>query len=451
MHIEINACSFGGGSVITEYQSNMSNFISDAESMISSFKAVSSSTYALNGGVGELQSAVSDISSRVQAEIQKRDEAIAIQKKSNDFLNLAVRVDNQVSSIVNKNKEEFYSVNPWLKPAVSDDEEVSWYEQAWNWLCSAGDAVTEATKTAWNWVSDTATKALNSIVEFYQEHKKVIDTVLIVVGAVAAIVAVVVTGGVALVPLLGALGVSTATAVAISTTVAVAAVVSTAAGSVLNLIDVWCEIDNPIFNTFQKALNIISTVTNLTYSIGSIYNSIKGVTAQEYIATHQTYDNVSQLSKSQIKALTKYTGSDYSNINKSLRGLDTATPENAKTIETMKSVLDKASLPENMTLYRGTSTKALGDLQNLAPEDLIGKIFVEQGFMSTSMSNTVSNAFSGNMHITIEAAKGAHALDISSISYYASESEVLFSAGQEMLITSAERIKGILHITVMIL
>lgn len=451
MHIEINAGGLGGGIAIAEYQSNMSSFISDAESMISSFKAVSSSTYALNGGVGTLQSAVNDISSRVQVEVQKKNDAVAIQKKSNDFLDLAIRVDNQVSTIVNKNKEEFYRVNPWLRPATSVDDEVPWYEQAWNWLCGAGEAITDGAKQVWNWVSDTAVKAWNGIVEFYQEHKKIIDTILIVVGAVAAIAAVIVTGGVALVPLLGALGVSMATAIAISTAVAVVAVVSTAAGSVLNLIDVWCEIDNPIFNTFQKALNIISTVTNLAYSIGSIYNSIKGVTAQEYIAAHQTYDNVSQLSKGQVDALTKYTGSDYSNINDSLRGLDTASPENAKTIETMKTVLDNSSLLEDMTLYRGTTTKALGDLQNLAPEELIGKSFVEQGFMSTSTSSTVSNAFSGNMHITIEAAKGAHALDISSISYFASESEVLFSAGQEMLITSAEMIKGVLHITVMIL
>ena len=378
MHIEINAGGLGGGVAIAEYQSNMSSFISDAESMISSFKAVSSSTYALNGGVGTLQSAVNDISSRVQVEVQKKNDAVAIQKKSNDFLDLAIRVDNQVSTIVNKNKEEFYRVNPWLRPATSVDDEVPWYEQAWNWLCGAGEAITDGAKQVWNWVSDTAVKAWNGIVEFYQEHKKIIDTILIVVGAVAAIAAVIVTGGVALVPLLGALGVSTATAIAISTAVAVVAVVSTAAGSVLNLIDVWCEIDNPIFNTFQKALNIISTVTNLAYSIGSIYNSIKGVTAQEYIAAHQTYDNVSQLSKGQVDAFTKYTGSDYSNINDSLRGLDTASPENAKTIETMKTVLDNSSLPEDMTLYRGTTTKALGDLQNLAPEDLIGKSFVEQ-------------------------------------------------------------------------
>ena len=450
MHIEINAGGLGGGIAIAEYQSNMSSFISSVESMISSFKAVSSSTYSLNGGVGTLQSAVSDISSRVQAEIQKKNDAATIQQKINDFIDLSIRVDNQVSTIVNKNKNEFYRVNSLLKPTTSVDEEAPWYEQAWEWLCGAGESVIDGAKQAWNWVSDTAVKAWNGIVEFYQEHKKIIDTILIVVGAVAAIATVIVTGGVALVPLLGALGVSTATAITISTAVAVVAVVSSATGSILNLIDIWFDIDNVIFNTFQKALNIISTVTNLTYSIGNIYNSIKGVTAQEYIAAHQTYNDVSQLSKSQVDALTKYTGSEYSNINDSLRGLDTASPENAKTIETIKTVLDNSSLPEDMTLYRGTITKALGNLQNLSPEELIGKSFVEQGFMSTSTSSMVSHAFSGNMHMTIEAAKGVRALDISSISNFTLESEVLFGAGQEMVITSAEMIKGVLHITVMI-
>lgn len=53
MHIEINAGGLGGSIAIAEYQSNMSSFISDAESMISSFKAISSSAYALNGGINK--------------------------------------------------------------------------------------------------------------------------------------------------------------------------------------------------------------------------------------------------------------------------------------------------------------------------------------------------------------------------------------------------------------
>ena len=70
--------------------------------------------------------------------------------------------------------------------------------------------------------------------------------------------------------------------------------------------------------------------------------------------------------------------------------------------------------------------------------------------MSTSTDSTVaSKTFNGNMQITIEASKGAHAMDISSISQYKSEAEILFDAGQELLITSAKYKDGILYITVL--
>ncbi len=164
----------------------------------------------------------------------------------------------------------------------------------------------------------------------------------------------------------------------------------------------------------------------------------------------KTFRNVSELSNEQIEALIKYTGDDYVNINNSLRGLDTLSPENQATVEAMKSALDNSALPQDMTLYRGTSTEALGSLQNLSVDELVGKTFTEQGFMSTSTSNVIAEGFSGNMKMTIEASKGAQALDISSISQYTTEAEVLFNAGQEMLITSAEVSDGILNITVII-
>lgn len=160
------------------------------------------------------------------------------------------------------------------------------------------------------------------------------------------------------------------------------------------------------------------------------------------------YENVGDLSDTQIDALKKYTGDDYRNINNSLRGMEEAAPENRVTIKEIKSALDHAALPEDMTLYRGTSTDALGDLKNLQPEDMVGQTFTEQGFMSTSTNSAVAGeTFKGNMQITIEVSKGAHAMDISSISKYKSEGEILFNAGQELLITSAEYKDGILYIT----
>lgn len=171
-------------------------------------------------------------------------------------------------------------------------------------------------------------------------------------------------------------------------------------------------------------------------------NALKG--------SSKTIQNISDLSNEQIEALTKYTGDDYININNSLRGMETLTPENQATAEAIKSALDNSALSQDMTLYRGTSTETLGALQDLSVDELVGKTFTEQGFMSTSTNSAVAEGFSGNMQMTIEAAEGAQALNISSISQYATEEEVLFNAGQEMLITSAEVENSILHITVII-
>lgn len=447
MHIEINAGGLGAGMAVAEYQVNMVDFISDVDSVISSFKAVTGAAYDLSGGVGSLQGAVDDISGRIQQETQKKEAAETVRNKSNEFLDLAIRVDKQVASLVNQNKEEFYQTNPWLRP-VTEVDDTPWYEDAWNWLCGVAETVAEGVKDAWEWVKDTAKKAWDGLVAFYNEHKKIIDTILIVVGAIGAIVAVVATGGAALVPLLGALGVSASAAAAISTAVAVVAVVSTIASSALNVIDIWAEIDNPTFNAWQNGLNFVSAVSNLTYSIGTIYNSIKHIDPTDCITSKQTYTDVDQLSQKQVNAITDYSGNDcYNNINDSLRGLDTPTAKNADTINTMHNTLSNSSLADDMTLYRGTGRSELGDLKNLAPDDLIGKSYVQDSFMSVSSDPGVAKAFAKDVYVTVKAPAGSHGLDISGISRCPWEKEILFDFGQELLIVDAEEIKGILYIT----
>ncbi len=160
--------------------------------------------------------------------------------------------------------------------------------------------------------------------------------------------------------------------------------------------------------------------------------------------------NIGELSDEQIEALLKYTGNNYININDSLRGLRPLAPENQATLEVMKSTLSNSALSQDMILYRGTSIEALGSLKNLSANELVGKQFVEKGFMSTSKSSIVADGFTTNMHMTIEASKGVQALDISSISLLPEEAEVLFNAGQEMIIKSATVKDEILHITVTI-
>ena len=279
MRIEISAGGIGAISVL-DYQTDLQSYISNTEDVISSFKTIQASTCNLSGGVGNLQGALDDLEQRVRTEENAQIQANNILAKSNDFLDLAIRVDKQVASLVNKNKDEFYQTNPWLKPTVGVDE-TPWYDDLWNWLCDKGEKIAEDAKKAWSWIKDTAKKAWDGLVEFYQEHKKIIDTVLLVLGAIAAIAAVVASGGGALIPLLTALGCSAGTAAAISGAVAVVAVVSTVASTTLNVIDLWAEVDNPTFQAWKKGLNIVSSVSNLLYSVGSIYNSFKHITPQQ--------------------------------------------------------------------------------------------------------------------------------------------------------------------------
>ena len=131
--------------------------------------------------------------------------------------------------------------------------------------------------------SKTAAKKVG---EWCKEHwKEILITVTIVIGAVLAIVAVVATGGMALVPLLTmslaifgiSAGLVTTIATITSLSVATIAILSTLGSSTLNIIDTWGNIDNSVFNTFQNVLNWTSTISNCFYSIGSIYSSVKGI------------------------------------------------------------------------------------------------------------------------------------------------------------------------------
>ena len=192
------------------------------------------------------------------------------------------------------------------------------------------------------------------------------------------------------------------------------------------------------------------TPKNVLKAAFGMTDDVVAGTTTKVVKNSKSIQNIGDLNDVQLEALIKYTGADYVNINNSLRGIETLTPNNELTVNAMKSALNNARLPQNMTLYRGTSKEALGALQNLPVDELVGKTFIEKGFMSTSINRGTSECFFGNMKITVEAAKGAKALNISSISQFPEEAEVLFNAGQEMLITFAEERNGILYITVMI-
>lgn len=163
--------------------------------------------------------------------------------------------------------------------------------------------------------------------------------------------------------------------------------------------------------------------------------------------------SVNDLSKDEKASVTIYTGNDYKNINNSLRGKDTATPQNAQVINTLTNALQESELSENMTLYRGTSIMALGsEVMNLSPEELVGESFTERGFTSTTTDYYMARCFATNynrpMIMTIDARVGDHALNVTPISQHPSEMEILFNRDTSFTITSATVVDGVLNITV---
>ncbi len=189
MRIEINAGGLGGSLAISDFQSDMSKFITNVDNVISSFKTVKNEIYDVNGGTNNLQEALDNVEARINLEKTRKEAAQKVQKKADDFLDLVVRIDKKVAEEVNKNKEAFYKTNPWLRPPTSVDPDKVWYEQAWDWLCGTAKEIAKDIKAAWEWTKDTLKKAWDGLVAFYNTNigKIVLGIVAIVIGAIVCV------------------------------------------------------------------------------------------------------------------------------------------------------------------------------------------------------------------------------------------------------------------------
>ena len=282
MRIALNAGGLGGMPV-SSFQSDAASLTSKIDILIVTFVAVKNQTCNLNGGVGALQGALDSVQARINNEVATRDAAIAAQVQVNSFLALTIQIDNQVAAMLLQNKEEFYSVNPWLRPA----SDKPWYENAWNAYWGFWADAGEFLKNAWDGLMEWCNSNIGRIVL----------GIIAVVGAVLLVVLIISTGGLALAPLLMAWGLSAGLAAGISMTVAGIALVSTAIAFIPNTFDLIAAVDETInpenprfaqwnnslhqmewYNTVQNVANITSAISGGMYSIGNIYNGIKGIT-----------------------------------------------------------------------------------------------------------------------------------------------------------------------------
>lgn len=148
----------------------------------------------------------------------------------------------------------------------------------------------------------------------------------------------------------------------------------------------------------------------------------------------------------QQHALITYTGEEYRMMNGVLRN----DPKNISHLsEEDKVTYAKLSknaqdgmrpLPQSVTVYRKTGTKQLPGLgENAKFEDVLafeGKTFIDRGFFSSSVTE---GTWSGNLHMTLEVAKGVPAAWVKQISKNPSENEMLLAAGLKYRVVSVEK------------
>ncbi|EEM10565.1 MULTISPECIES: ADP-ribosyltransferase [Bacillus] len=164
--------------------------------------------------------------------------------------------------------------------------------------------------------------------------------------------------------------------------------------------------------------------------------------AHEWGSKH--FDNwIESLTESERSAIRQYTGDDYRKINNYLRGIaDSLNDVESSVIDNIKSGLNKASVPYDIQVYRGTDLKPFKNLYKIDDEgkivvdSLVGKTVKDNGFVSTAM---VKESSFDHMNVSweINVPKGANAAYVGKISYIPTEAELLFNSGQEMVIKSA--------------
>lgn len=127
---------------------------------------------------------------------------------------------------------------------------------------------------------------------------------------------------------------------------------------------------------------------------------------------------------SQRASLRYYTSNNYTMMNKYLRGLTHyATDTVLRHIRNAQAGMRPTT--QSFTVYRGTNFSQFGGTH--IDQSVVGKVFEDKGFMSTSVGGRA--AFGGQVLLQIEVPRGTPAAFVKSISHYSSEDELLLAAG----------------------
>lgn len=142
-------------------------------------------------------------------------------------------------------------------------------------------------------------------------------------------------------------------------------------------------------------------------------------------------------SASDVEALKVYTGSEYTAINRFLRGEDAGSAEVARNVRALDAALGKAALTDDVTVYRGLDR--LG-AERLASSGLrFDQVIVDPAYLSTSRRLEEAREFAGDngLLMAITARKGQRGVDVSEVSTMGTaEREILFARGSKLKVVS---------------
>lgn len=160
----------------------------------------------------------------------------------------------------------------------------------------------------------------------------------------------------------------------------------------------------------------------------------------------RSYDKwASGLNSAEKDAVRKYVALGHSRMfNDKLRTGKNATRGQASDDEykALDSALEKSTIPENMTLFRGTSAKMFGGKD---PKDMIGETIVDKGYESTSMTGKVGDIYSDGVICKINAPKGSKGAYVDEVGFGEksdfgedANNEILLPRNSEFKITGVE-------------
>jgi hypothetical protein len=161
-----------------------------------------------------------------------------------------------------------------------------------------------------------------------------------------------------------------------------------------------------------------------------------------------------RLNKFQSRALNRYTGSGYRDMNEYLRsGRRSVGSDLVDHVENLESAFEKSKLTKDTVVYRNVDRTAFGlkDVDRMDVPNMMkkfeGQTIVDEGFMSTSSQQGLV-AVSQPVQMKIKAPEGTPALDIEGMDEafgtslaYEGEKEILFAPGTRLRIDKVTHIE----------